>query len=105
MLLFDATQTTDYLKIGTPLQFVLWMTSTWVLSASTPWYVNWGITIIILAVFFVLRFWRAALMNRFKEGAGPSSNGLVEKSTDKDSDANFHEFVSSVYVSNTVPAK
>ena len=44
-------------------------------------------------------------MNRFKEGAGPSSNGLVEKTTDKDSDANFHEFVSSVYVNNTVPAK
>ena len=45
-------------------------------------------------------------MNRFKEGAGPSNgNGLVEKTTDKDSDANFHEFVSSVYVSNTVPAK
>ena len=43
-------------------------------------------------------------MNRFKEGAGPS-NGLVETTTDIDSDANFHEFVSSVYVNNTVPAK
>jgi hypothetical protein len=60
-----------------------------------------GITIIILAVVFVLRFWKAALINRFKEGGGQT--GLVERPTDKDSDANFNEFVSSIY--NTASAK
>jgi len=37
----------------------------------------------------------------FKEGGG--QNGLVERPTDKDSDANYNEFVSSIY--NTAPAK
>ena len=97
----NSLQTTDYLKIGTPLQFVLWMTSTWVLSTSLPWYVSLGITIIILVVVYVLRFWRAALINRFKDGAVQSS--LVDKPTDKDSDTNFNEFVSSIY--NNYPVR
>ena len=91
----DSTQTTDYLKVGTPLQFALWMTSTWVLSTSSPWYVSLGITSIILVVVYVLRFWRAALINRFRDGADQSSR--VTKPTDKDSDANFNEFMSSIY--------
>ena len=62
-------QTIDYLKCGTPLQFVLWLTSTWVLSTTLSWYVTLGITSLILAVVFVLRFWKATLMNKFNQGA------------------------------------
>ena len=46
----DSIQTTDYLKIGTPFQITLWLTSTWVLSTSSAWYVNVGITVVILGL-------------------------------------------------------
>ena len=67
-------QTIDYLKCGTPLQLTLWLTSTWVLSTTLPWYVTLGITSLILAVVYVLRFWREALMNRFKKGGKKPGN-------------------------------
>ena len=67
-------KTTDYLKCGTPLQFTLWLTSTWVLSTSLSWYVSLSITSLILVVVFVIRFWGDALMNRFKKGGKKPGN-------------------------------
>lgn len=43
--------------------------STWVFSTTLPWYVTLCIMSLILAVVFVLRFWKAALMNKFNQGA------------------------------------
>jgi len=112
----DPIKTTDYLKVGTPLQFVLWMTSTWVLSTSSLWYVNLGITTIVLVVVAVVRFGNAALLNRLKKGDAqdrvgnhPIDNqnrvGRESHDTDKESEANFNDFMSSIYGDKTVPAK
>jgi len=51
----DPIKTTDYLKIGTPLQFVLWLVSTWLLSTSSLWYVSLVVTSIILIVVVSIR--------------------------------------------------
>ena len=59
----DPIQTTDYLKIGTPLQFVLWLVSTWVLSTSSLWYVSLIVTSIIL----IVRLGGAAFYGRAKQ--------------------------------------
>jgi len=62
----DPIQTTDYLKIGTPLQFVLWLVSTWVLSTSSLWYVSLVVTSIILIAVASVRLGGAALNGRVK---------------------------------------
>jgi hypothetical protein len=62
----DPIQTTDYLKIGTPLQFVLWLVSTWVLSTSSLWYVSLVVTSIILIAVASVRLGGAALYGRVK---------------------------------------
>jgi len=67
-------KTTDYLKCGTPLQFTLWFTSTWVLSTSLSWYVSLGITSLVLAVVFVMRFWGDVLLDKFKRGGKKPGN-------------------------------
>ncbi len=62
----DPIKTTDYLKIGTPLQFVLWLVSTWVLSTSSLWYVSLVVTSIILIAVASVRLGGAALYGRVK---------------------------------------
>jgi len=66
----DLIQTTDYLKIGTPLQFVLWLVSTWVLSTSSLWYVSLVVTSIILIAVTSVHLGGAALHGRLKQGIG-----------------------------------
>lgn len=109
-------QTTDYLKFGTPLQFVLWLTSTWVLSTSSRWYINLCITIIILVAVVVVRFGNAALLAKIKGGGTQdrqdqsvpivNQGRVISQShdTDKESEANFNDFMSSVYGDKTTPA-
>jgi hypothetical protein len=63
----DPIQTTDYLKIGTPLQFVLWLVSTWVLSTSSLWYVSLVVTSIILIAVASVRLGGAAFYGRAKQ--------------------------------------
>lgn len=88
------------------------------LSTPSRWYVNLGITIIILVVVVVVRVGKAALINKLKGGGAqdhnapppyhhnhlfsPQAQGL---DTDKESDANFDDFISSVYGDKNVPAK
>ncbi len=90
------------------------------LSTPSRWYVNLGITIIILIIVVVARFGNAALINKLKGGGAqdrvdhnvpsyhhnhlfsPQAQGLE---TDKESDANFNDFMSSVYGDKNVPAK
>lgn len=114
-LRFDL-QTTDYLKFGTPLQFVLWLTSTWVLATPSRWYINLGITVVILVVVVVVRFGNAALLAKIKGGGAQdrfdqsvpiiNQNRVSSQShdTDKESEANFNDFMSSVYGGKTTPA-
>ena len=66
----DPTQTADYLKIGTPLQFILWLTSTWVLSTSSLWYVSLAVTTVVLVVVATVRLGGEGWRNRLKQGAG-----------------------------------
>ena len=90
------------------------------LSTPSRWYVNLGITIIILVVIVVVRFGNAALINKLKGGGAqdrvdhnvppyqhnhlfsPQAQG---HDADKESDANFNDFMSSVYGDKTAPAK
>lgn len=59
----------DYLKFGFPLQVVLWLVSTWVLSVpSVMWYVNCLITFIILVVVAVGRLAGGSVFRRLKRG-------------------------------------
>jgi len=43
-------QNTDYLKFGTPLQVILWLTSTALVSTSSTWYISWVICILLFLV-------------------------------------------------------
>ena len=72
--LFGNQQTIDYLKIGAPLQIVLWLVSTWVLSVSSLWYVSWVISIIVLIVVALGRLGGVALLNRFSRGGVEQQN-------------------------------
>ena len=85
------------------------------LSASSLWYVNIGITVVILAVVVVLRLGNAALTRKLKgdnaqvqalgntppvyyeNQGGGYDNELVSKDTDdNDSEANFNDFMKSL---------
>ena len=57
------------MKFGFPLQVLLWLISTWVLSVtSMPWYVSWFITSIILVVVAVVRLTNGAVLQRLRGG-------------------------------------
>lgn len=87
------------------------------LSTPSRWYVNLGITAIILIAVVVVRFGNTALLNKLKGGSAEdrfdhnlpidNQNRFAPQSldTDKESDANFNDFMSSVYGDKTVPAK
>jgi hypothetical protein len=66
----DPIQTTDYLKIGTPLQFVLWLVSTWVLSTPSLWYVSLLVTSAVLVVVATVCLGSETLHKRLKQGVG-----------------------------------
>ena len=59
------------MKFGFPLQVLLWLISTWVLSVtSMPWYVSWFITSIILVVVAVVRLTNGAVLQRLRGSVG-----------------------------------
>jgi hypothetical protein len=47
----------DYLRFGAPMQLLLWLSSTAMISASSPdaWYISWIITVIAFVVIVFLR--------------------------------------------------
>ena len=71
----DPIQTTDYLKIGTPLQLVLWLVSTWVLTTSSLWYVSLIVTSAVLVVVATARLAGDTLRNKMKQGVGINVKG------------------------------
>ncbi len=66
----DPIQTIDYLKIGTPLQLVLWLVSTWVLSTPSLWFVSLLITSAVLVVVATVCLGSETLQKRLKQGVG-----------------------------------
>ena len=57
----------DYLKFGGPLQVILWLSGTALVSSAAPWYVNWIICTLLFVVVAALRLTNGALSLRRKQ--------------------------------------